>query len=207
MDNQELAHFGVKGMRWGHRKNNYVTVRQGLKNARSAGQEAWRKSVSDNGGKLVGRSKQLALYKNPADKFRGKKAARDAYNNAQKESLKNDKAYNRQIRAENKTSNPNRNREIAIATTAVVGTALVAYGAHKVSNAIKNNAFKHSMDQGMSCAKRLIDNGRTKIALETLSDSYSHHGESTISAIRRTISNNEVRGKVDWKNVAKTLMG
>lgn len=133
MPENELYHHGVKGMRWGHRKDKYVTVRQGLKNARAAGQEAWRKSVSDNGGKLVGKSKSIAVYKNPADKFRGRKASNDAYKNAYKESVKNDKAYNKQLRSESK---PNKTIKTAAAYGALAVTGFLAgYGAMKVSKA------------------------------------------------------------------------
>lgn len=133
MPEQELAHWGVKGMRWGHRKNNYVTVRQGYKNAKSAGQEAWRKSVSDNGGKLVGKNKQIAVYKNPIAMRRGRKAALDAYKNAQKESMKSDKAYNKQLRSESK---PNKTLKTAAAYGALAVTGFLAgYGAMKVSKA------------------------------------------------------------------------
>lgn len=206
MTDLELYHHGVKGMRWGVRKDEYLTAKQIDKNAKNAGREAWRKSVSDNGGKLVGKSKLIAVYKNPIESLRGRKASREAYKNAQEKSIADDNAYNKRLKAENKASNPNRKREIAIATTAAVGTALTAYGVYKVSTAIKNNAFKHSMDKGMNVAKRLVDNGQSKLALDNLYDAYSHHGDSTISVIKRTISNNEVRGKVDWKNVAKTLI-
>lgn len=206
MTDLELYHHGVKGMRWGVRKDEYLTAKQIDKNAKNAGREAWRKSVSDNGGKLVGKSKLIAVYKNPIESLRGRKASREAYKNAQEKSIADDNAYNKRLKAENKASNPNRKREIAIATTAVVGTSLAAYGVYKVSTAIKNNAFKHNTERGMKAAKRLMENGQSKRALETLYDSYSHHGDSTISVIKRTISNNEVRGKVDWRNVAKTLI-
>lgn len=133
MTESELYHHGVKGMKWGKRKDKYVTVRQGLKNANTAGQDAWRKSVSDNGGKLVGRSKQVALYKNPSDKFRGKKAANDAYRNAYKESIKSDKTYNKQLRSESK---PNKTLKTAAAYGALAVTGFLAgYGAMKVSKA------------------------------------------------------------------------
>lgn len=102
MPEQELYHYGVKGMQWGVRKNKYITVRQGFKNARAAGKDAWRKSVSENGGKLAGKNKQIAVYKNPIAMRRGRKASLDAYKNAQRESIKSDKAYNKQLRSEQK---------------------------------------------------------------------------------------------------------
>lgn len=201
----ELYHHGVKGMKWGKRKDKYVTARQGLKNARAAGQDAWRKSVSDNGGTLVGRSKQFAVYKNPADKFRGRKAATDAYKNAYKESIKADKAYNKQLRVERKASNPNRNREIAIAAGAAAGTALAAYGTYKVVNAIKNKDFKRRMDGAMRAVDVWAERGRLDIGMSQIKDVYSTHGDSIGAVIKRTISNNEVNGKVDWGAVAKRL--
>lgn len=208
MNNTELYHYGVKGMRWGVHKNKYVTVRQGLKNARTAGQEAWRKSVSDNGGTLIGKSKQLAVYKSPAAKFRGKKAAREAYNNAYKNSVNNDKVHNKQLRADAKASNPNRKREIAIATTAVVGTALTAYGVYKVSNAIKQKDFKRRMDGGMKYLEFMGSKGRFDIGMDELKSSMNDGMKAnTFSIIKQTIENNTTpgSGKVDWKRVGKRL--
>jgi hypothetical protein len=91
----ELQHHGVKGMRWGVRKKKYVTVRQGTKNANAAGREAWQKTTTENGGKLVGKDKNVAVYKNPVAMRRGRAAAQTARNDAIKESIKNDKAANK----------------------------------------------------------------------------------------------------------------
>lgn len=205
MPNQELYHYGVPGMKWGKRKDKYITVRQGTKNARAAGREAWQKTTVESGGKLVGKSKSIAVYKNPADKFRGKKSARAAYIDAARESAKADKSYNKSLKEENKTSNPNRKREIVIAAGAAAGTALAAYGTYKVVNAIKNKDFKRRMDGAMRAVDIWAERGRLDIGMSQIKDVYSTHGDSIGAVIKRTISNNEVNGKVDWGAVAKRL--
>ena len=102
--NNTLYHHGVKGMRWGKRKARYITARQGIKKAKAAGEEAWRKTTTEQGGKLFGKSKSIAVYKNPVAKMQGRKAANEAYRKAAKESIQDSKAYNKQARAERKTN-------------------------------------------------------------------------------------------------------
>lgn len=99
----ELQHYGVKGMKWGHRKARPITVRQGMRNARTAGQDAWRKTTVEQGGTLIGK-KNPVVAKYPSAKARrtGSVAAKAAYKDAAKQSVKNDKAYNKQLRADKK---------------------------------------------------------------------------------------------------------
>lgn len=97
MQQNELTHHGVKGMKWGVRKK-YVTVAQGVKNARQAGQDAWRKTTTESGGKLIGKSKSIAVYKNPKDAINGRAKSKAAYKEAATESIKNDKARNKQVK-------------------------------------------------------------------------------------------------------------
>lgn len=126
----ELQHHGVKGMKWGKRKNSYVTVRQGLKNARAAGRDAWEKATIESGGKLVGKSKSIVVYKNPVAKMRGKVAARKAYTTAARESMKADKARNAKTRTKGKTS---------------VDRTLKKVGNNTVSNAARTNQYLSGM--------------------------------------------------------------
>lgn len=151
----ELMHYGVPGMRWGHRKNKYITARQGIKNAKSAGKDAWRKATIDSGGKLIGKSKSIAVYKNPVDKMRGRKNARDAYTDAAKESVRADKNYNKQLRAEKKAERTpmSTKKKIVIGAT-VAGTVLAAYGAYKVSKVINK---EHNKIMASKCRSWLSD--------------------------------------------------
>lgn len=131
----ELQHHGVKGMKWGVRKKKYVTVRQGAKNAQAAGRKAWQETTTANGGKLVGKDKNVAVYKNPVAMRRGRAAAQTARNDAIKESIKSDKAVNKaerqRVKAEKKQLKADKNRQkrnskrgakAAVTALQVVGT-------------------------------------------------------------------------------------
>lgn len=95
----ELNHYGVKGMKWGHRKQRPISVRERSKRARAAGADAYRKTTIENGGKLYGK-KNPVLAKHPSLAAKGK--ARKAYDAAKKESLQESTAYNKQLRAKKK---------------------------------------------------------------------------------------------------------
>lgn len=93
VNTDDLAHYGVPGMRWGHRKTGYITGFQAKRNATKAANEARKKSIAESresGDKGVGsyqRANRKALN-----------AKRKAYG----ESMKTDIDHNRQIRAEKK---------------------------------------------------------------------------------------------------------
>lgn len=150
----ELQHHGVKGMKWGVRKKKYVTVRQGTKNANAAGREAWQKTTTENGGKLVGKDKNVAVYKNPVAMRRGRAAAQTARNDAIKESIKNDKAANKaerqrakaekkQLKADKKTQKQTAKRGAKAIVTALqtVGT-LYAIDVTLTGGAVTRTAVK-----------------------------------------------------------------
>lgn len=102
-----------------------------------------------------------------------------------------------------------RRKNIAIATTAVAGTALAAYGAHKLSNVIKDRAFKKAMDRGSNAMESFIDNFNAKPYTvyerykEDTSFAYEDYGRSAVKAIRNVISSNSVNNRVNWKGVSK----
>ena len=89
----ELAHYGVPGMRWGHKKAGYVTGFQAKRRATIAANEARKKSIAESrasGDKGVGsfqRANRKALN-----------AKRKAYG----ESMKADIDHNRQLRSDKK---------------------------------------------------------------------------------------------------------
>lgn len=94
MQQNELYHYGVKGMKWGHRKKSYVTVRQAVKNADSAAKTAAKESIAAD--KAKSKSGERVTYRQAS------KNARDAMKEARKESIAKDKAYNKQQRADKK---------------------------------------------------------------------------------------------------------
>ena len=119
----ELQHHGVKGMKWGVRKKKYVTVRQGAKNANAAGRKAWQETTTANGGKLVGKDKNVAVYKDPVAMRRGRAAAQTARNNAIKESIKSDKAANKAERQRVKAEKKQLKADRALAKTGTKNAA------------------------------------------------------------------------------------
>jgi hypothetical protein len=84
-------------MKWGKRKAKYVTVHQGIKNAKAARKKAYYDSAEASGAKKYG-----PIVKHPNRK--SKYAARAAGKTAYKESIKNDKVHNIKLRAAKRIS-------------------------------------------------------------------------------------------------------
>lgn len=81
--NGELYHHGVKGMRWGIRKDR-ITVRQASKNARKAYKEEYMNTTKAAGGKAISKfGITVAAHPNLKAKYQakaaGRKAARESY--------------------------------------------------------------------------------------------------------------------------------
>lgn len=180
----ELYHYGVPGMKWGRRKaRTTIGNRYHTRAARNVQRDA------DNLRKHGYKTEADAVQK-VADKHRQKAAESQRKAN---------------------TQNLNKRREIAIATTAVVGTALAAYGAHKMSNVIKDRAFQKSMQKGSKAIESFIDNFDAKPYSvyerykENIDFAYNDYGRSATKAIRTAISNNSVNKRVNWKGVYNTF--
>lgn len=86
MEQNELKHYGVPGMKWGVRKAKYTTVRQAYKNARVKEVEARKQEIQNSKGK--GMTARRAI-----------KNAKKAGEAARWQSIKDDKAANKQARA------------------------------------------------------------------------------------------------------------
>ena len=151
-NDSELYHYGVKGMKWGHRKK-YVTVANGMSNARKAGQDAWRKSHTESGSKLIGKRQTVAISKPSA-----KRTARKAYKDAVNASLEKDKAYNKNLRAEKRSSKLSEKQKKAIKIGVGVGVAAAAtYGVYKVNKFIKGKNAEIHINEGRKAVSKLVN--------------------------------------------------
>jgi hypothetical protein len=92
MENNELQHHGVKGMKWGVRKSRYVTVKQARNNARKREYDAKKQALQESKGK--GMTVRRAI-----------KNVNKVGQEARRQSIRDDKAYNKQLRAERKGKN------------------------------------------------------------------------------------------------------
>lgn len=88
MNNNELQHYGVPGMKWGVRKKGYITVGQGKRNAYRAANEARKKSIAE--------SRASSDSSKPGSFARANRKAVAAKKQAYVESIKKDKAHNKE---------------------------------------------------------------------------------------------------------------
>ena len=167
-----LQHHGVKGQKWGQRqyqnedgsltalgrehygygaraeyknriglaKTNYKNTKNAINTRVQKGEEKIEEKYA-SGQRLTQKdlARQEKLY---ADAKREKQAAKDAYKaekKAAKEAYKNSDEYK---------ARQEKMKKAAIAGAAIVGTALVAYGAYKLSQANKTKAFEAAAKEG-----------------------------------------------------------
>lgn len=152
----ELCHYGVKGMRWGHRKATSVAgtsaQRQAYLNAK-ANKKAAGKAYSKAYNKAYNRS---IAGLSPFKKHRQANDARwdDAVKKAKAMNTA-DKAYKDAKKAYKQTDEYKAKRAKALKVgAAVAGTALAAYGAYKVSKVLKDKAATKSYETGRAAMDR-----------------------------------------------------
>jgi hypothetical protein len=150
MYNNELYHYGVKGMKWGHRKKYYNSdgslnqLGQARKNYKTAKRE-YNKSFN----KAYRRSDSPIPYTlTKAGRKKTNEAWEDAANKA--EASRNAKAEYKQAKKEYKKSHPmsDKQKTALKVGAAAVGTALAVYGAKKASDYLKSEAGRRSYEAG-----------------------------------------------------------
>lgn len=203
--NGELHHAGIKGMKWGVRR--YQNKDGSLTPAGKKRYDKWadskhqpssvRSSVLAGVTAATG-SKRAA---NALDKSNAKDAERWKRAKQQKKT-----SVKENIESEHKGLTDKQKEALKI-SVAVAGTAVAAYGVYKVSEAIKDKNFKRNMERGMKNFEYWAENGRWEVGMSQLQAAYdSSYKQSVGDIVKRAIDNNSVNGKVDWKNVRKTLL-
>ena len=156
----ELYHYGVKGMRWGHRKASYQNTavrtsaqRQAYLNARATKQVATKEFKKAYNKAYNG---SLAAY-SPFKKHRQANEKRwdDAFEKAMT-SRNADKAYKNAKKEYHQTDEYKAKRAKVIKVgAAVAGTVLAAYGAYKVPKLLKDRAVAKSVEVGKVAVKNI----------------------------------------------------
>lgn len=202
MYDNELFHYGVKGMKWGHRKKYYNDdgslnkLGQARRNYKTAKKE-YHKSFDK------AYNKSIAAY-SPVKKHRQANETRweDAANKA--EASRNAKAEYKQAKKEYKESHPMspRTKTALKIGAAAAGTALVVYGAYKAKNAIHYKAYSKSVDEGMAAVNRMekdlrsarisMDMNAKRAGVDTLDlfDAFTKRDERVVNDARRAVYKN-----------------
>lgn len=168
----ELYHYGVKGMKWGVRR---YTNDDGSLNARGIKKYAKKGYAQDSynsnktklgkaydkvtGAHKYGGDMMYNLSSNKANKARAEKYL--AYEKARKEAANTPEA--RKARA----------KKAAKVGAAVAGTALAAYGAYKVSKAIKEKNFEMQRVKGLEASEKYLRENLSNHSISTFKDGTS----------------------------------
>lgn len=147
---QELYHYGVKGMKWGVRKKRAVVdglvrraaVGAGVPNSYGGGTKHQLSrakkdlDILDNGGHLsIGITKKRQAAFDARDRAKLEKKISDL--EAKEKAKAEKKEYNNS--PEGKAARAEKMKKAAKVGAAVAGTTLAAYGAYKVSRYVKNS--------------------------------------------------------------------
>ena len=145
MNENELYHFGVKGMKWGVRRNRSNLGGNGSFRTRRLQRVVNANNRDVKSLKSAGYNKEAAAVKAVGDKNRAKLAksqSRDAARNT----------------PEAKAARKEKLKKAAKVGAAVAGTALAAYGAYKVSKVISN---KKQMQAAEAAVKKSLADKNT----------------------------------------------
>lgn len=136
----ELYHYGVPGMKWGHRKS-YVDYYNARAN-RYAQRAQYNQGMANLNSQYANR-RSAARYTKAANRLTAKANKMTAKANMTPE--------------QRKQATANRNKKLAVAGLAVAGTAVAAVGAYKLSKAVKNKAANRAIDIAFSKFSRNMD--------------------------------------------------
>lgn len=210
MYNNELYHFGVKGMKWGVRKARADRARAEARTAHKLA-DRYNNAMDRKAAKREAQAarKGTAISKSRAERARseaatGRKLA-NKYTNAMDR-----KAANREARA-NEAEPSNKSEKKGLSDkqktalkigAAAAGTALVAYGAYKAKNAIHYKAYSKCVDEGMAAVNRMekdlrsarirMDMNAKRVGVDALDlfDAFTKRDERVVNDARRAVYKN-----------------
>ena len=186
MYNNELYHYGVPGMRWGHRKAQPISAERRRYNSAKGAAKSARKGYNKAFNKAYGYSSRhpISQYVGKKAKAESNKRWNDAHDKATK--LNKDKAAYKQAKKDYKqTDEYKAKRAKAVKVgAAAAGTALAAYGAYKASNIIKDKAAKRAHEFGREEIRLLIENDEYRRAIDLGASTDSFAKELKKSTLR-----------------------
>lgn len=211
-NSNELYHYGVKGMRWGHRKASYqnTAVKTGVSAQRQKylNAKAAKKTASRDFKKAYDKAYNRSIAAiSPFKKHRQANDERwnDAFKKAEV-SRNADKAYKDAKKEYHQTDEYKAKRAKAIKVgAAVAGTALAAYGAYKVSKVLKDKASTRSYENGKAAMERWMASAKKQSQAgnwQRSNEFYMTAREVAANADRRTdrVKNSTVEAaKYLWK--------
>ena len=215
MYENELYHYGVKGMRWGHRKAQPVSSARNRMNTAKTEYKSAKKAYNKSFNRAY--RKSLASF-SPSKKMRQRNNARweQAINDAERASSAKSK-YKQAKKAYKQTDEYKAKRAKYIKTgAAVAGTALAVYGAYKLNKYVKSTNFKYHEEIGKRKASEYLDkfskasSKATDAAGKRVMENYNAHPSSVARAnlqnkINRVHSNTNIRSGAE--NIARFNLG
>ena len=207
MNELELYHYGVKGMKWGHRKKYYNpdgsinklgAARKNLKIANRelsrATNKAYNKTMSSPSARLFpNKKKQVVDAWNDVDK------KRETYNKARTD-YKNAKEEYKKANSDEKKSSAFLKVGVAAA-----GTTLAVYGTYKLSKLAKEKAFMKSFDRGSKVINDMWKDGKGSFSIGKMGNVVK--SEKTLNTLFDGAEGYARSQSRTTKSAIKTLLG
>ena len=194
-----LAHYGIKGMRWGHRKNPEVAnARSAYKQARKEYNKSYNKAYNYSSRHLV------SQFTNAKRKAESDRRWEDADKKADKV-IESRTAYKQAKKAYKQTpegkAQAERTKKAIAAGTAVAGTALAAYGAYKINKFVKEKHVAIEYERGRSWAERTYKATAEVMKNNPNSEAFSGKGNFRAAAERAAARASRDNFRTAAKNV------
>lgn len=144
-----LCHFGVPGMKWGHRKASYDTPKMSSSKRALYDAKANKRIANDEYNQAYKKARTITGAYGKNANANAKELERSA-----KAADKADSDYKSAKKAYNQTDEHKNNvKKAAIAGAAVAGTALAAYGTYKLVKVMQN---KKALELGQKAAEEAV---------------------------------------------------
>lgn len=142
--NGELYHYGIPGMRWGHRKATYNSdsVFSQRRN------ENWNQKSQSYKRTSIGRGQNPNLGRTKHDYRTGETAIGKNISKYAKDAINNRNSKNKTSSNNTKEAQKAKAKKVLKIGAAVAGTALAAYGAKKLHDVVRDKNFEIRLKQG-----------------------------------------------------------